>query len=645
MRALGRARIGDAVLAANLAFAGLGIGCVAALIGIGLIATYRLTGVFNLGFGSIAMLVAYLLWQMVTQWHWPLWPSVLLAVFVIAPAIGWVLDAAVFRQLQRRGASEAERLVAGLGVLVLCVGIAYLAWGSNARTNPPQLFPTTAVSLGGGVRVGSSVLYDLGAVLLATVLTLVVTHATRIGTSMRAVVNGRELAELAGVDTDALSAIAASFGSFLAGLAGVLLATQLRLDPVQPTLVVLETMVVAVIAGMSRPAVAVVAALAIGVGQSELTLLHWQGNAGVVLRALQSNLFVVALLITVIALPRLIPARDGGMRFTTAVPTPRASAGWTITLIVLLLMPLGFSAADLRTALQLPGLAIIFVSLVAVSGLAGQISLGQAGYAGLGALLCAALTTHGSVPALVAILLAGLLVTPVGVLTGWPAIRRHGIALAITTFAVGMVASRFLFAQPVFTSDLRLRRPGPFAGDRAFYLFALVVLGLAVLVVVALRAGRTGRALAAIRDDEDAARAAGVNVSLRKIEVFAVASLLAGVGGGLLGQATEAFDAATFDPVQGLLWFGAVVVFGSGDIAGAVLAAGLLLGIDSATVPGASAALVGVLALMLGRMPGGLMATLRRGVGTARSAPPPRPGLRLTPRGEQVAAALRRGAS
>jgi branched-subunit amino acid ABC-type transport system permease component len=633
------------VLAANLAFAGLGIGCVAALIGIGLIATYRLTGVFNLGFGSIAMLVAYLLWQMVTQWHWPLWPSVLLAVFVIAPAIGWVLDAAVFRQLQRRGASEAERLVAGLGVLVLCVGIAYLAWGSNARTNPPQLFPTTAVSLGGGVRIASSVLYDLGAVLLATVLTLVVTHATRIGTSMRAVVNGRELAELAGVDTDALSAIAASFGSFLAGLAGVLLATQLRLDPVQPTLVVLETMVVAVIAGMSRPAVAVVAALAIGVAQSELTLLHWQGNAGVVLRALQSNLFVVALLITVIALPRLIPARDGGMRFSTVVPTPRASAGWTITLIVLLLMPLGFSAADLRTALQLPGLAIIFVSLVAVSGLAGQISLGQAGYAGLGALVCAALTTHGSVPALVAILLAGVLVTPVGVLTGWPAIRRHGIALAITTFAVGAVASRFVFAQPVFTSDLRLRRPGPFASDRTFYLFALVVLGLAVLVVVALRAGRTGRALAAIRDDEDAARAAGVNVSLRKIEVFAVASLLAGVGGALLGQATQAFDAATFDPVQGLLWFGAVVVFGSGDIAGAVLAAGLLLGIDSATVPGASAALVGVLALLLGRMPGGLMATLRRAVGTARSTPPPRPGLRLTPRGEQVAAVLRRSAS
>jgi branched-chain amino acid transport system permease protein len=631
------------VLAANLAFAGLAIGCVAALIGIGLIATYRLTGVFNLGFGAIAMLVAYLLWQMVTQWHWPLWPSVVLDVFVVAPAIGWALDAAVFRQLQRRGASEAERLVAGLGVLVLCVGIGSLVWGTTARTDPPQLFPTRSVTLGGGVRISANVLYDLGAVLLATLLTLAVMHGTRIGTAMRAVVNGRDLAELSGVDTDELSAIATSFGSFLAGLAGVLLAPQLRLDPVQPTLVVLETMVVAVVAAMSRPAVAVVAALALGVGQSELTLLHWPGNAGVVLRALQSNLFVVALLVTVIALPRLIPARDGAATF---LPSSRASPGAVLALVVLLLMPLGFDAADLRTAVQVPGLAVVLVSLVAVSGLAGQISLGQAGYAGLGALLAATLTTAGGIaglpafPGVLAVVLAGVLVTPIGMLTGWPAIRRRGLALAITTFAVGTVLSRFVFAQPIFTSDLEVGRA--FESDRALYLFALAVLFVAVLAVSAMGRGRTGRALAAIRDDEDAARAAGINVSLRKIEVFAVASLLAGLGGALLAQAAQAFDPTTFDPVQGLLWFGAVVVFGSSDVFGAVLAAALLVGIDSATVPGASATLVGVLALLIGRMPGGLLPTLRRVIAAGRAAPPPRPGLRLTPRGQRVAAALRR---
>lgn len=635
------------MLAANLAFAGLAIGCVAALIGIGLIATYRLTGVFNLGFGSIAMLVAFLLWQMVRVWHWPLGIAVAADLFVVAPAIGWTLDAVVFRQLQRRGASEAERLVAGLGVLVLCVGVAYLVWGTSARTDPPQLFPTSSINLGGGVRVGANVVYDVGAVVLATVLTLVVMHGTRIGTAMRAVVNGRQLAELSGVDTDALSAIASSFGSFLAGLAGVLLAPQLRLDPVQPTLIVLETMVVAVIAGMSRPAVAVGAALALGVGQSELGLVHWSGDAGVVLRALQSNLFVVALLVAVIALPRLIPARDGVVGF---VAPSRASPGSVVALGVLALMPLGFDAADLRTALPVPALAVVLVSLVAVSGLAGQISLGQAGYAGVGALLAATLTTAGGIPglpalpALLAVLLAGVLVAPIGMLTGWPAIRRRGIALAVTTFAVGTVASRFVFAQPIFTTDLRVRRPGWFASDRAFYLLSLGFLVLAVVTVWAMGRGRTGRALAAIRDDEDAARAAGVNVSRRKIEVFAVASLLAGVGGALLAQGAQAFDPTAFDPVQGLLWFAAVVVFGSRDLLGAVLAAALLVGVDAATVTGASATIVGGLALLLGWLPGGLLPTLRRALAGAAAGPSPGPGWQLTARGREVVAA-RRGAS
>lgn len=634
------------MLAANLAFAGLAIGSVAALIGLGLIATYRLTGVFNLGFGSIAMLVAYLLWQAVTVWHWPLGLAAAIDLLIVAPALGWLLDAAVFRQLQRRGASEAERLVAGLGVLILCVGLAYLVWGTDARTDPPRLFPSHPIDLAGGVRVSADVLYDLGMVAAATLLVVAVVRWTRLGTAMRAVVNGRDLAELSGVDTDELSAIASSFGAFLAGLAGVLLAPQLRLDPVQPTLVVLETMVVAVIAAMSRPAVAVLAALALGVGQSELTLLHLEGNLGVVLRALQSNLFVVALLVAVLALPHLIPVRDIG-----AVPTEpptRLSGAWALSLAMLLLMPLGFDATDLRTALALPGLAVIFVSLVAVSGLAGQISLGQAGYAGLGGLLCAALTTAGGIPgipalpAALALLLAGLLVTPVGILTGWPAIRRRGLALAVTTFAVGTVASRFIFTQPAFTAGLHPRRAERLSSDRAFYLFAFVVLACAVALVAAMQRGRLGRALLAIRDDEDAARAAGVNVSRLKIEVFAVASLLAGLGGALLVQAAQAFDSTAFDPIQGLLWFGAIVVFGADDLVGALLAAGLLIGIDATTVTGASATLVGVLALLLGRMPGGLMATMRRAVATSRAMPGPQPGLRLTMRGRRVAALTRR---
>ena len=635
------------MLTLNLAVAGLAIGCIAALIGVGLIASYQLTGVFNLGFGGVATLVAYLLWQAVVEWHWPLWLAAPVDVLVVAPAIGWFLDAAVFAPLRRRGASEAERLVAALGVLVLCVGIAYLVWGADARLDPPQMFPVRPLRLPGGIHTSTSLAYELAVLLAVTLLVVAVTRWTELGTAVRAVVDRPELTELTGIDSDRLSAIGSAFGSFLAGLAGVLLAPQLRLDPIQPTLVVLETMVVAVAAVLTRPLVAVVVALLLGIAQSELTQLHATGVAGAVLRASQGNLFVVALLGTVLILPRILPPSDDvtdRFRVTARLTGDRRSARGAAALVVLLLLPLGFNPADLRTALLVPGLAVVFVSIVAVSGLAGQISLGQAGYAGLGGLFCAALTTEGgipglpAIPGLVALGVGALLVIPIGVLTGWPAIRRRGLALALTTFAVGAVVSRFVFAQPVFTAGLQVHRPGPFASDRAFYGLQLAVLGTAVFVVWTLRRGRVGRTLLAIRDDETAARACGVDVSRLKVQVFAVGSLLAGLGGALLVEGAQSFDAASFDPIQSLIWFAAVVVFGADDLLGAVLAAALLVGIDAGIVTGASAALVGVLALLLGRMPGGVIATVSRLIAAGAAAPPPRRGLRLTERGRQVAA-------
>jgi branched-chain amino acid transport system permease protein len=634
------------VLTLNLAVSGLAIGVIAALIGVGLVACYQLTGVFNLGFGGVATLVAYLLWQAVARWHWPLWLAAPLVVLVIAPAIGWFLDAAVFRPLHRRGASEAERLVAALGVLILCVGIAYLIWGADARLDAPQLFPVRPLELPGGIHTSTRLIYQLVVLVAVSGLVIGVTRWTELGTAMRAVVDRPELTELAGVDSDRLSAIGSAFGSFLAGLAGVLLAPQLRLDPIQPTLVVLETMVVAVAATLARPVVAVTLALLLGIAQSELTQLHASGIAGAVLRASQGNLFVVALLATVLILPRILPPSDDAtdrFRVTARLMSDRRGAREAAAVVILLLLPLGFDPADLRTALLVPGLAIVFVSLVAVSGLAGQISLGQAGYAGLGGLFCAALTTPGGIPGmpavsgLAAIVIGALLVIPVGLLTGWPAIRRRGLALALTTFALATVVSRFVFAQPAFTAGLRVRRPEFFASDRGFYGLELMVLALAVLAVWTLRRGRVGRTLVAIRDDEIAARACGVEVSRLKVQVFAVGSLIAGFGGALLVDGAQSFDAASFDPIQGLIWFGAVVVFGADDLLGAILAAALLVGIDAGITTGAAAALVGVLALLLGRMPGGVLATLGRFV-AAGAAPTPQRSLRLTERGRQVAA-------
>src|SRR5882757_4055396 len=119
------------MLAVDYGLVGLGLGAIAALSGVGLLITYRATGVFNIAHGAIAMIAAYLFWQFTDQWGMPVWPAAALVLCVFAPGLGVVLERLVFRPLHRRSATAAESLVATIGLLVLLVGIAYVVWGAQ----------------------------------------------------------------------------------------------------------------------------------------------------------------------------------------------------------------------------------------------------------------------------------------------------------------------------------------------------------------------------------------------------------------------------------------------------------------------------------------------------------------------------------
>lgn len=617
----------------DLALAGIGVGAVAALAGLGLLVTYRTTGVFNLGFGAIAVLAAYLLWQAVRVWHWPLAPAAVVDVAVVCPLIGVGMDRIVFRPLRRRGAASAESLVASLGVFVVIIGAVTIAWGAQARTDAPALVSAARIALPGGLSTRRDTALDLATVaVVGAALSALI--RTRLGLQVRAVVSEYELAELVAVDVDRVSAGAWAVGAALAGLSGILLAPTLRLDPYGLTLLVLETMAVAVVARLMSAPRAVLAGLVIGIAQSELTQFHLTGRSRVVLAALSSNLFVVVLLLALLALRRLGPganAEPGGAREVVARRQLLPPRGWWVPSLTFLGLPLVLAGADLRSAQQVPALGIIFVSIVVITGYTGQISLGQAGLAGLGALMAAKLA-GGQVPGLPALPAAVALVGAVvvvglfGLAIAWPAIRRRGLFLALTTFAVATVVNRFVFAQPTFVSDVRIGPPAPFTGDRAFYFFEVCLLGLALVVVRNHHQGRLGRALVAVRDDEGGADACGVDAHRLRIWAFGISSGLAGLGGALLAMSARAFDAVTFDPIQGLVWFAAVVVFGVDSAAGAVLGAALIVAVDTSTRAGVSILLIGVGAVLLGRMPGGLLYSLRRLVWAGQARAMTQPG-------------------
>ncbi|GLW46249.1 hypothetical protein Stsp02_19110 [Streptomyces sp. NBRC 14336] len=612
----------------DLTLAGLSVGSAAALTGIGLVVTYRATGVLNFAHGAIAMVCAYTLRQCVVEWGWPLWAGAALTLLVLAPAIGMVLERFVFRPLSVLGSDPAQTLVASIGVFVLLVGGAALLWGQGARDDAPELL-TDADPWG-----------QLAVVLVLAAVVGAVVRWTRLGRELRAVVDDRQLAVLGGIDADRVAAAGWAFGSFTAGLTGVLLAPYVRLDPYGLPLLVMEVVAVAVAARMRSLPVAVLVALGIGVAQSQLTRLHPSGWREPLLQAVGANLFVVALLVAALALPR-VGTRDALPRTATArVPTPQGA--WTVA-VVLFLLPLGFAGSDLHTSVQVPALAVVLLSLVVVTGRGGQISLGQAAYAGLGALFTALLAAGRfpglpRLPELAALAVAVLLVAPLGLLTGWPAITRRGLALALATFAVGVGVSRFVFAQPYATAGLSLGRPSGFEGDRAYYVLELALLATALLATWYLRRGRMGRALAAMRDHEAGAAASGVRVPSLKLLAFVSGAALAALGGGMLGMGLRAFDPAAYDPVRGLLWFAAIMVLGADSTLGALAAAALLVGLDAGTRGGVAAALIGLLAVLIGRFPGGPYEALRTAATRLRVRPS---RARLSERGRAVRGLLR----
>jgi len=294
----------------------------------------------------------------------------------------------------------------------------------------------------------------------------------------------------------------------------------------------------------------------------------------------------------------------------------------------------GFLAgSDLRLAHTMLALAVIFVSIVAITGFSGHLTLGQASIAGLGAFFTARATNGLGIgigqwelfslklPVLLAMVVGAAVSMLAGLAAGYPALRRKGLFLGLTTLGLALIIDRFVFNTEIFKGppgSLTVMRPTilgiDLSGDTAFYFYELTVLVLMLALARNLRSGRLGRVLAAMRDSETAAQSVGIRLRRAKLFVFGVSSAMAGIGGSMLTQANQNWDTVTFNPVLGLFWFTAVVVCGISSLGGGILAAVLYIVIPRLLGVGIESAIgvFGLLALFVGKMPGGLVAQVGR---------------------------------
>ncbi len=577
----------------NYALPGIPWGCVFSLLAVGLVLTYKASGVFNFAFGAQAYISALVFYVCMKNGWGSFW-SFIIAVAVVGPLVGVILDLVIFRHI--RTAPVVVKLTASLGMLIAIPQIADAIAGTSNRIAPPSLF------LNPNKVYFSIGRYPLNGLELSTVI---VTFATvgalwvllrfsSIGLSIRAVVESPRLSELYGVRSSSFSLFAWALSSFIAGLAGVLLAPLFaQLSSLNFTTLLVSAIAAAAFGGFLSLPLALFGGIFLGVGQEILG--GYLPASTILAQGLRPGfpfLVLVILLITLPSLRKLSRTSDplsGCDPPTPSTASPHVSVATASIVKSWWLAILAFLVGSSLTWIpnnwvdnfsQAMIFAIIFLSITLLTGMSGQISLAQMTFAGIGAFTAGHLASGSlGLPVLVGTLLGGILAGLVGVLVALPTLRLGGISLALATLGFALLCDNVLFPYPWAgngATGVNIPRPQigniNFSTARPFFALVLIILLLCAGAIYLIRKGTIGMYITAIRGSELAAESIGINVSKYKVLVFGISCFFAGIGGGLYGSFQSTVSTNDFVYLFSLIFLVVVMIVGSRTVGGAIQA-------------------------------------------------------------------------
>ncbi len=555
---------------------GLASGSIYGLAGTGLVLTYRTAGVFNFAHGAVAALGAYAFYELRTTHGWP-WPVALVLAVAGVGVLGGMAVSWMARRLA--GARTEISLVATVGLLLLIQGFLLWKFGGTTRLFPPFL-PTKTVDVGGvAVQYGQIIIMVVAALLAAGLYAFL--RLTTIGAVMRGVVDDRSLVSLAGYGPDRVQRLAWMMGCGLASLSGVLIAPSLGLDASLLTLLVVQAFGACAIGLFRSLPLTYAGGLVVGVAGALATKF---GSTRVLQGLAPSVPFLILFLALLIVPARKLATVQSMPKFRPQLVLPkrvmRIVAASGIGLLAVVPWIAGVRLTSYNAALALVPALLSLGLLVYISG---SISLCHAAFAALGATTFAHLTDFG-LPWLVALVLAGVAVIPLGLIVAIPAIRLQGIYLALATFGFGILLEKVAYPAAVMFGTIGARQaPRPkFLGidgttEKGFYLVALMVALGCGAIVVALVRNRIGRLLRAMGDSPTALSTHGLSVNVTRVLVFCLAAALAGVSGALIAAQAGRVGATGFTSFQSLLWLAVLLVCGRRPVLAPFLAAGLLV--------------------------------------------------------------------
>ncbi len=575
---------------------GIPYGCVFALVAVGLVLTYKTSGVFNLAFGAQAFVAAAVYYDVHVRHGWSRWPALAFVVLVLSPALGLLLDVAIFRHL--RTASPIAKLVASLGLLVAVPQIVSIWLGQSSTFGVVGIWwdDNALYHFGKFVLDGRQMAIIVSTVVAVTLLGFLFRFAP-IGLRMRAVVESPRMTELAGVDSDRVSAFSWMLSSLFAGLAGVLLAPlYASLASQNFSTLLIAAIAAAAFARLTSIPLALVGGLLLGITQALLS--GYLPPASVIAQNLKPSLPFAALFLLLLFWPGLRSAVQNKDPLSGVDPPPSPPVaesrgefltkttrvfGTVVVAGALLWLLTSATSYWIGIATTAVVLSVIFLSITVITGMAGQVSLCQATFAGVGAFSTAQIVKVFGLSVLPTLLIGAFVAAAVGALLAVPMLRLGGIFLSLGTLAFAVMFDTLLAplgwvsggAHPV-----RVPRPIGFVDDRSFLILCVVILVIASIFVIFIRRGTTGRFLHALRGSETASRSIGINPTRVRILAFAVSAGLAGLGGGLLAVQKNIATKEDFGYFLSLFFVVLVVTLMPSTVEGAINA-----GVGFALVP------------------------------------------------------------
>jgi len=610
----------------NATILGLASASILAVAASGLVLTYTTTGIFNFAHGALGMLGAFTYWQLRVDWGWPAPIALVVVLGVLAPLVGAFIEVVIMRGLT--DAPETVRVVVSISLLVALLGLGVWLWSPNEAHVLPKFWGNESFDL-----AGTTVTYhELSAFVIAVGLAIglrLLLYRTRAGIAMRASVDDRPLSTLNGARPNRSAMLAWGIGVACAAISGILTAGLTTLSHTSLTLLIVNAYAAAMIGRLRSLPMTFLGAMILGL--ADQYAISYFDETNTLLSDLRFAFPAIVLFVVLMVMRQPRPRGHGVVASREIIPRPGwigalvtaacfVAAGWFMSEIL--------SDLDAVLAARIVALSIIALSLVPLVGFAGQLSLCQLSFAGIGAVVMA---HHGGDGSPLGLVYAAVVTGVVGALLAVPAIRLGGLYFALATAAFAVFLDQWVFGLADFelgpwTIKLfgsgsvpieRIDLPGTDTGGGLLIVLAVFFAAL-YLLVVAIRRSSFGQRLLAMKDSPAAAATLGMNLTAVKIGVFTLSAAMAGVGGALYGGTLGSVAPNRFTFFESLPLTLLAVVGGIGSAAGA-LVAGILLGglpivIDQwPALQNIEKILPGTMGIALGRNPNGVVQDLREG--------------------------------